>query len=63
MFFYGLTMGTFRGLLALLCLFLTEAQTQDRKNRFAGKFAENILISTKKKSLLSRVCAIVLHLK
>ncbi|TMS10107.1 Collagen alpha-1(VI) chain [Larimichthys crocea] len=29
-------MGTFRGLLALLCLFLTEAQTQDRKNRFAG---------------------------
>ncbi|XP_027132589.1 collagen alpha-1(VI) chain-like, partial [Larimichthys crocea] len=28
-------MGTFRGLLALLCLFLTEAQTQDRKNRFA----------------------------
>ncbi|TKS80252.1 Collagen alpha-1(VI) chain [Collichthys lucidus] len=29
-------MGTFRGLLALLCLFLTEAQTQDQKNRFAG---------------------------
>ncbi|KAG8013915.1 Collagen alpha-1(VI) chain [Nibea albiflora] len=29
-------MGTFRGLLALLCLFLTGAQTQDKKSRFAA---------------------------
>lgn len=31
-----------RALLALLCLLLAEAQTTVQRNRFAGKFAENM---------------------
>ncbi len=37
----SLKMGTLRGLLALLCVLLAGAQTQDLRRRFAGKFAEN----------------------